>query len=267
MTLRSSRGRCSRVTMRSIILPESISARVSTARQIACGSVSAGMIRFAFLSGPALRPVQQQPHAGGDPDAHAACARAPAQNHLEGLVAAAAVDRPVLSGQLHRPHQRLLRGAHHEQGPGSDRRTCTAGAPASSSSATPCSKCRATWSCRNRRAPVDRPHHDHVGHHLRADGHRHRPCQLPRAALSAGHGRGRLFPGHDFLSDLLVPVRSTAPAPSRSCTSPFRCRTPSLRSSPAPSSRWTARSASRAGSGSSSSRRSRRSCSPSSCCG
>src|SRR5258705_7015824 len=55
---------------------------------------------------------------GGDPDAHTACARAPAKNHAEGVVAAPASDRLVLPGELHRPHQHCGRVAHHESRPG-----------------------------------------------------------------------------------------------------------------------------------------------------
>ena len=64
---------------------------------------------------------------------------------------------------------------------------------------------------RDRRAPVDRPHHDHLGHHLRSDGDGHGADQLSRAALSAGRGRSRLLPRHDLLSYQWFPVRGPRP--------------------------------------------------------
>ena len=56
----------------------------------------------------------------------------------------------------------------------------------------------------NQRAPVDRAHHDHVGHHLRADGDRHRSDELSRAALPARRRGSWLLSGHHLLSDAVV---------------------------------------------------------------
>ena len=93
------------------------------------------------------------------------------------------------------------------------------------------------------------------------------PDQLPRAALSAGRGRGRVLSRHHLLSHLLVSVRLSGTRHIDPVSSRSRSRMRSRRSSPAPFSRWTARLGSEAGNGCSSSRRSPRSCSPSSSCG
>ena len=151
-------------------------------------------------------------HQGGAQDAHASHARVSATHHAEGLPAPAAVDRAVLSDGVHRSHQRLLRGAHHEPGPGPDAPTGTAWAPASSSSATRCSKCPATWCCT---APAHALWIARImitwGIISGLDGRRHRAHQLPGAALPARRGGGRILPRHHLLSHLLVSRRVPGP--------------------------------------------------------
>ena len=59
-----------------------------------------------------------------------------------------------------------------------------------------------------RRAAMDRPHHDHLGHLRRADRPGRRLDQLRRRALPPWRRRGRVLPGHRALLHLLVPGSS-----------------------------------------------------------
>ena len=118
----------------------------------------------------------------------------------------AAVADGLLLRRLSRPRERRLRLAHHEQGAGL--------------------QLRGLWFRRRhflprllhirspqqhparqgRRARLDRPHPDHLGHHLRLHRARFRPALLLFRPLPARPRRGRLLPRHHPLSDLVVPV-------------------------------------------------------------
>ena len=123
-----------------------------------------------------------------------------------------------------------------------------------------------------RRAQVDRPHHDQLGHPLRRDGVHsgHRTATglgdetLLHPALPARRGGGRILPRHHLLSDAVVPLGL-----SRRIIGYFMAAIPLSTVIGAPISGLILgherhRRPRRAGSGSSSSRRRRRSCWPSS---
>ena len=109
---------------------------------------------------------------------------------------------------------------------------------------------------KGRRAAVDRPHHDHLGHPGRRDGLGYRVDEFRRRALPAGRRRGRVLPGHRALLHLLVPQ----PSPAR-IVSGFLVGLPIAVAAGAPISTallgWTACSACGAGRSCTSPRRSR----------
>ena len=67
---------------------------------------------------------------------------------------------------------------------------------------------------KGRRAAVDRPHHDHLGHLRRPDRPGHRFDQFRRRPLPARRRRSRVLPRHRALFHLLVPDPSPCAASS-----------------------------------------------------
>ena len=109
-----------------------------------------------------------------------------------------------LSLQLSRSHQPRRRGADHEPATGLDRRRSSGWPPASSSSAIPRSKSRATSCSIGRRAALDRADHDQLGPGVGGDGFVIGPNSFYGLRFLLGIMEAGFFPGRDVLSRRLV---------------------------------------------------------------
>ena len=119
--------------------------------------------------------------------------------------AARAVPDRLLLHRLSGPRQRRLRGPDHG--------TRISASPNPPSASAPASLLLHLLPLRGplepvprqvRRPPLDRPHHDHLGHPFRRDGLHPRRMELLRRPLPARRRRSRLLPRHHLLSDPLV---------------------------------------------------------------
>ena len=125
--------------------------------------------------------------------------------HLrQGRLASHSFPGAVLPGVLSGPGQRGLRQAADAQGPEPERRGLRPGRGDLLPRLFHLRDSQQPDPAPRGRQGLDRPHHDHLGHHLRGHDVHQLGDHLLRAALPAGRGRGRLLPGHRALPDLLV---------------------------------------------------------------